>query len=169
QAAEANKRKTEAFSLSRTMRDSGRLAEALRLAQEGEEYQRTMERLNKEASEMIFRENNKNRKPNEVDLHRLFVKEAELKVKEAILAAEERGDDSDLRFIVGQGRQSVGVARLKPELKSYIQEQLGYSVLVDPRNAGVLIVSLKLNATPSRRPRRGRVVSLLDGFQEVEM
>ncbi|KAJ6520127.1 hypothetical protein C8R45DRAFT_953968 [Mycena sanguinolenta] len=139
-ATEAYKRKNEAFSQSKMMRRAGMATEAQRLAQEGKEHQRTMERYNKAASEMIFRENNKDRNPNEVDLHRLYVKEAKLKVKEAILAAKKRQDDSSVRFIVGQGHHSDNGAQLKPKLKSYIAKHLGYPVLEDAKNAGVLIV-----------------------------
>jgi len=140
-AAEAGKRMAEAFSQSKTMHRTGSPTEAQRLAQEGREHQQTMERLNQTASEMIFREKNKDRKSNEVDLHGLFVKEAESRVKETILAAKERGYSS-IRFIVGQGLHSTnGDAKLKPKLTSYIRE-LGRLVSLDPRNAGVLVVSL---------------------------
>jgi len=110
----------DAFDQSKTMRLMGLATEGERLVQEGREHQRTMESSNKTASEMIFRENNKDRKPNEVDLHGLFVKEAKLKVDETLSAAKKRGDSLVL-FIVGQGLHSANGAKLKPELTSYIE------------------------------------------------
>ncbi|KAF8215879.1 hypothetical protein K438DRAFT_614616 [Mycena galopus ATCC 62051] len=117
-----NKRMEEAFSQSKIMRRSGMSTEAQRLAEEGKAHQRTRDTLNKTASEMIFQENNKDRKPNEVDLHRLYVKEAELKVRERMLVAQQRRE-GEVRFIVGQGQHSTNGAQLRPKLTSYIQEQ----------------------------------------------
>jgi len=132
----------QAFSQSKILRSSGDLAKAQRLFQDGQEYKRTMETLNETASKMIFKENNRDREPHEVDLHGLFVKEAELKVNEAISAAEARGNPS-VRFIVGQGLHSDGgIAKLKPALTTYIRK-LRRSVDTDPDNAGVLVVSLR--------------------------
>ncbi|KAF7347579.1 DUF1771-domain-containing protein [Mycena venus] len=140
-AREAATRMSEAFDQSQIKHRMGFHTQAQQLSLEGKEHRKTMERLNQTASEMIFREKNKNRKPNEFDLHGLYVKEAELKVRE-IISAEERGDCSSIRFIVGQGLHSTnGDAKLKPKMISYIQE-LGRPVSTDPRNAGVLVVSL---------------------------
>ncbi|KAJ7878590.1 hypothetical protein B0H13DRAFT_1892571 [Mycena leptocephala] len=103
-------------------RDATRPLRLKRWLKKGKKHQRTMETKHKNASEMIFRDNNKDRARHEVDLHGLFVKEAELKVKEAILASEQQGDP-EVRFIVGQGRHSVnGKSKLEPALTSYIQE-----------------------------------------------
>jgi len=162
-AAEAGNLMAQAFSQSKILRSSGFLAEAQRLSEDGQGYKRTMETLNEAASKMIFKENNRDREPNEVDLHGLFVKEAELKVNEAISAAEARGDPS-VRFIVGQGLHSDdGVAKLKPALTTYIRK-LRRSVDTDRRNAGVLVVSFRHGADDEvpkghrkqRRPRKER-------------
>ncbi|KAJ7361434.1 hypothetical protein DFH08DRAFT_374164 [Mycena albidolilacea] len=122
-AAEANRLRGEAFAESQNMHRLGLRDEARRLSQEGKEHKERMDKLNKAASERIFLENNENRNDIDgVDLHRLFVKEALLKVQEVILAAQRRGE-STVRFIVGQGLHSIdGAPRLKPELTSRIQD-----------------------------------------------
>ncbi|KAJ7459109.1 hypothetical protein B0H11DRAFT_1737353 [Mycena galericulata] len=142
----------ESFSQSRNARNLGFRAEARKLATKAKEHQRVMEVLNQTASEMIFRV--QDREPHEIDLHGLYVKEAEVRVKAAILACEQRGDPI-VRFIVGQGLHTAdGVAKLKPALTYYIG-QMPYPVQQDPRNAGVLVVSLN-SAGDSVTPRRQR-------------
>ncbi|KAK7063959.1 hypothetical protein R3P38DRAFT_2821488 [Favolaschia claudopus] len=139
-AQKARKEMTKAFEQSKVFKRNGFWADAQSMEEKGQKFKRTMETLNQKASELIYQENNKNKKPGEVDLHRLFLKEAEQKVQEAIWAAEARGASS-VRFIVGQGKHSKNGARLKPELTSFI-EGLGHTVRTDGRNAGVLVVEV---------------------------
>ncbi|KAJ7161267.1 hypothetical protein C8R43DRAFT_1123741 [Mycena crocata] len=148
QASKEGDLMAKSFSQSRIYRESGFRAEAKALVKQGKEYQQKMESLNERASDMIFLEKNKNRELG------LFVREAELKVKEALLAAEQRGD-LEMRFIVGQGLHTAdGKAKLKPALMCYIG-QLGRSVRADPRNAGVLVVPL-VRVGDDQEPRRKR-------------
>ncbi|KAJ7754930.1 hypothetical protein DFH07DRAFT_692995, partial [Mycena maculata] len=144
QAIEEGDRMAQSFAQSQEARRRGFRAEARRLAAVGKEHQRAMEALNETASEMIFQGMPPlDREPNEVDLHGLFVKEAEVRVKAAILAGEQRGDPL-VRFIVGQGLHTTGGvlnARLKPALIDYVG-RMPRTVEQDPRNAGVLVVSL---------------------------
>ncbi|KAJ7492324.1 hypothetical protein FB451DRAFT_1022378, partial [Mycena latifolia] len=152
QAVEEGKLMADSFSQSKSFREAGFRTEARRLSQKGKEHQRAMEAFNKTASEMIFRES-QDREPHDIDLHGLFVKEAELKVEEAILAGEQRGDPV-VRFIVGKGLHTTdGMAKLKPALKHYIR-QMPRVVEIDPRNAGVLVVSLTLNSPDDQGPTR---------------
>ncbi|KAK7685326.1 hypothetical protein QCA50_011690 [Cerrena zonata] len=67
-------------------------AAAKELSNEGKAHQREMERLNKEASDWIFIENNKDSNPGEVDLHGLYVKEAISYTDRSIQEAKARGD-----------------------------------------------------------------------------
>lgn len=114
---------------------------AKELSEKGKQHERTMEALNAEASAWIFRENNSDSKPGELDLHGLYVKEATSYSEKAIKEARQRGD-SQIRFIVGKGLHSNGhVAKLKPALED-LTKQLNLPVEVDPQNAGVLIVQL---------------------------
>ncbi|KAI0298590.1 hypothetical protein BC826DRAFT_998228 [Russula brevipes] len=84
-----------------------------------------MKRLNKTAASIIFKENNKARQGTTVDLHGLFVNEAE-------------GDM--VSFIVGL-HSDGGVPKLRPALEDLCDERrLAHSL--DPKNAGKLIVHL---------------------------
>ncbi|KAJ7651643.1 hypothetical protein DFH06DRAFT_1207636 [Mycena polygramma] len=155
-ASEARDLMREARAHSKFLRALGRIDKARERDEDRRAHARTMGRRNKEASEMIFLENNKNREPNEIDLHGLFVPEANPKVKEAIAAADERGD-AFIWFIVGQGHHSNnGVAILKPKVRAFIHRKLRRSVSPDPRNEGVLVVSLTANVTDQEVPTKKR-------------
>jgi len=102
-----------------------------------------MVRLNKEASDYIFVENNKDSKPGELDLHGLYVKEAIYRADEAIQKAKNEGQ-TEIKFIVGKGLHSYGgVAKIKPAIEE-LMERHRLTAEVDPSNSGVLIV--KVNA-----------------------
>ncbi|KAJ7103230.1 hypothetical protein B0H15DRAFT_975314 [Mycena belliarum] len=121
EASEAGTRMERAFLQSRAHRDAGNADEARRLSRKGKAHQRKMDGLNKKASELIFREKNKHRQPHEIDLHGLYVKEAELKVEKAILAGERRGD-AVVRVIVGKGLHAAsGTSKLGPAVTAYIE------------------------------------------------
>ncbi|OJA08022.1 hypothetical protein AZE42_08012 [Rhizopogon vesiculosus] len=113
---------------------------AKELSEKGKQHERTMEALNAEASAWIFRENNLDSKPGEVDLHGLYVKEAISYSDKAIKEARQRGD-SQIRLIVGKGLHSDGQARIKPAIEK-MMGQYNLPTEVDPQNAGVLIVQL---------------------------
>ncbi|KZT10608.1 Smr-domain-containing protein [Laetiporus sulphureus 93-53] len=116
-------------------------ARAKELSIEGKAHQREMERLNAQASEWIFNENNKDREPGEVDLHGLFVKEALTFTERAINDARRRGTNK-IHLIVGKGlHSSNGVAKLKPAIGELMQKQ-GLIAELDQNNSGVLIVNL---------------------------
>ncbi|CCM05698.1 uncharacterized protein FIBRA_07930 [Fibroporia radiculosa] len=120
-------------------RRDGALAKELSV--KGRAHQREMERLNAQASEWIFTENNKGSMPGEVDLHGLFVKEAITFTERTIEQARRRGD-SKIHFIVGKGLHSPnGVAKLKPAIEELMQKQ-GLIAELDSQNGGVLIVNL---------------------------
>ncbi|KAF5370629.1 hypothetical protein D9758_001870 [Tetrapyrgos nigripes] len=111
------------------------------LSNQGKEHQRKMEELNKEASDWIFIENNKDSKPGEIDLHGLYVKEAIMHTDRAVEEAKRRGD-SEIHLIVGKGLHSKGgVAKLKPAIEELMDKHRLVAEL-DPHNAGVLIVLL---------------------------
>ncbi|RPD63861.1 DUF1771-domain-containing protein [Lentinus tigrinus ALCF2SS1-6] len=121
--------------------ESGDGARAKELSNAGKAAQKEMERLNDEASAWIFRENNTDSKPGEVDLHGLYVKEAIRYADKSIGEARARGD-SKIHFIVGKGLHSTNhVAKLKPAIEELIQKN-GLVAEMDEQNAGVLIVNL---------------------------
>lgn len=101
-----------------------------------------MEELNKQASDYIFIENNKDSKPGEVDLHGLYVKEAIARADEAINNAKAEGR-TQLSLIVGKGLHSQGgVAKIKPAIEDLMQKH-HLKAQMDPHNAGVLIVTIE--------------------------
>ncbi|KAF8210140.1 hypothetical protein K438DRAFT_1959421 [Mycena galopus ATCC 62051] len=113
-------------------------AAAKQLSNEGKEHQAKMNALNKEASDWIFIENNKDSQPGEIDLHGLYVKEAIEHTDRALQEAKNRGD-SELHLIVGKGLHSQGhVAKIKPAIEELHQ----LFAELDPHNAGVLICKL---------------------------
>jgi len=120
-------------------RGDGALAKEL--SEKGKQYERTVESLNAEASAWIFRRNNQDRKPGEVDLHGLYVKEAISYTEKSIQEARQRGD-AEIRLIVGKGLHSEGhVAKVKPAIEDLMKKR-NIPTQVDPHNEGVLIAQL---------------------------
>ncbi|KAK0485382.1 hypothetical protein EDD18DRAFT_1196183 [Armillaria luteobubalina] len=110
-----------------------------------------MQQLNKEASNWIYLENNRDRKPREIDLHGLYVKEAIAYTDAALEEAKLRGD-SEIRLIVGRGLHSEdGEAKLGPAIKG-LMRKYQLSAELDPSNCGVLVVGL--NGSPPRTRHR---------------
>jgi len=121
-------------------RRNGALAK--QLSEKGKAHKRNMERLNGEASEWIFKENNLDSTLGAVDLHGLYVKEAISFTDRAIQQARRAGD-SQIRLIVGKGLHSPQqVAKIKPAMEELIQKH-HLLAEVDPNNSGVLIVHLE--------------------------
>ncbi|KAH7888650.1 hypothetical protein F5I97DRAFT_730732 [Phlebopus sp. FC_14] len=98
-------------------------AHAKVLSEQGKRLKQTMEKLNAEASAWIYRENNLDVQPGEVDLHDLYVKEAISYSERAIQEARGRGD-TEIRLIVGKGLHSDdNVAKIKPALEDFMRRQ----------------------------------------------
>jgi len=114
-------------------------AAAKDLSNKGKAHKAEMEKLNGQASDWIFRENNKDSPPDTIDLHGLYVKEAIDHTERALQQAQQRGDQH-LRVIVGKGLHSQShVAKIKPAIEQLMQ-QYQIEAEMDPHNAGVLIV-----------------------------
>ncbi|KAH9948978.1 hypothetical protein B0H21DRAFT_820534 [Amylocystis lapponica] len=140
-ARDAGAQMAQAFEASHTAYARGEGARAKELSNEGKAHQREMERLNAQASEWIYVENNKDRQPGEIDLHGLFVKEAITYSEHAIKEARQ-GGNSRVNLIVGKGLHSTnGNAKLRPAIAELMQKE-GLVAELDPNNAGVLIVNL---------------------------
>jgi len=143
-----------AFDESKVAYKAGDGARAKQLSNEGHAHKSEMERLNREASEWIFRENNTDSKPGEVDLHGLFVKEAIEHTDRAIDQARRRGDTA-VHLIVGKGLHSAsGHAKIKPAIEELMHKH-NLAAAVDPDNAGVLIVQLQSGGPADRAHERG--------------
>ncbi|KAK0430775.1 Smr-domain-containing protein [Armillaria borealis] len=144
------------FIESREAYSRGDGAAAKVLSKQGKIHKQEMEQLNKEASDWIYLENNRDRKPGEIDLHGLYVKEAIARTDTALEEAKGRGD-SEIRIIVGKGLHSErGEARLGPAIKGLMRR---YQLVAefDPSNSGVLVV--KLNGLTPIRHRRHHNIS----------
>ncbi|TFK54249.1 DUF1771-domain-containing protein [Heliocybe sulcata] len=140
-AREEGAQMAKCFEESKAAYSSGDGARAKELSNEGHRHEAEMHRLNAQASEWIFIENNKDSQPGEVDLHGLFVKEAISYTDRAIQDARGRGE-SEIRLIVGKGLHSPnGMAKLEPAIKDLMQKH-GLVAELDPQNSGVLIVDL---------------------------
>ncbi|EIM82684.1 DUF1771-domain-containing protein [Stereum hirsutum FP-91666 SS1] len=140
EANQAGDAMARTFEESRLAFDKGEKKKAKELSNEGKLLREKMERLNVEASEMVFRENNMNRPSGEVDLHDLYVKEAIAFTDRSIRKARRRGD-TKIKLIVGKGIHSTGAAKLKPAIEELMQKNRLVAAL-DEQNAGVLIVQL---------------------------
>lgn len=140
-ANEEGDQMAQCFEQSHEAYNRGDGALAKELSNKGKSHQREMEKLNGQASEWIYVENNKDSQPGEIDLHGLYVKEAITYTDRAIQEARSRGD-SEIHLIVGKGLHSSGhVAKLKPAIEELMQKHQLVAEL-DPNNSGVLIVSL---------------------------
>jgi hypothetical protein len=102
-----------------------------------------MEAYNKQASDYIFRENNAPGRvePDAIDLHGLFVDEAE-EILEARIRAERQKGSSALHVIVGRGNHSADhVQKIKPRVEQVCRE-MGLSYRTE-ENDGRIFVDLK--------------------------
>ncbi|CAG8574078.1 2502_t:CDS:2 [Gigaspora margarita] len=88
---------------------------AKELSIKGKEHAKQMEIYNSMAVDVIFGENNKGRPMNEIDLHGLYVKEAMDKAESRIQYCKANKIDH-LVIIVGRGKHSSGLAKLKPAI-----------------------------------------------------
>ncbi|KAG8897547.1 hypothetical protein FRB99_008096 [Tulasnella sp. 403] len=105
-ARQAGDAMARSFRESQDAYHTGNKARAKELSNQGKQQQAEMERLNKEASEWIFKQNNLDSGPDEVDLHGLYVKEAVEQTEKAIAGAKRRGD-SQIRLIVGKSSKDL--------------------------------------------------------------
>jgi len=102
-----------------------------------------MEQYNRQARDFIFRENNAEGRVagDTIDLHGLFVEEAEDVLEERIRAARQRGE-THLHVIVGKGNHSTGhVQKIKPRVEQVCQE-LGLQYRTEA-NEGRMYVNLQ--------------------------
>jgi hypothetical protein len=111
-----------------------------------------MEQYNRQARDYIFRENNANgRVPDDtIDLHGLFVEEAEDVLEERIKAARQRGEDH-LHVIVGKGNHSKNhVQKIKPRVEQVCRD-LGLQFATE-ENEGRIFVNLQGGPVHSMPP-----------------
>lgn len=140
--AEAAKR-SSCFDRAHQAYSSGDGARAHELSEEGKQHAAKMEQYNRQARDFIFRENNAEGRVagDTIDLHGLFVEEAEDVLEERIRAARQRGE-THLHVIVGKGNHSTGhVQKIKPRVEQVCQE-LGLQYRTEA-NEGRIYVNLQ--------------------------
>ena len=111
-----------------------------------------MDQYNRQARDFIFRENNAEGRVagDTIDLHGLFVEEAEEVLEERIKAGKQRGEDH-LHVIVGKGNHSRDhVQKIKPRVEQVCQ-QLGLQYRTE-ENEGRMFVNLQGGAVHSMPP-----------------
>ncbi|KAH8722740.1 smr domain-containing protein [Phaeosphaeriaceae sp. PMI808] len=140
--------------------ESGDGARAHELSEEGKKHAAKMEQYNRQARDYIFRENNAEGRvaSDTIDLHGLFVEEAEDVIEERIKAARGRGE-THLHVIVGKGNHSTNqVQKIKPRVEQVCRE-LGLQYRTE-ENEGRLFVNLQGGSVdhmppPSHAPNYG--------------
>ncbi|KAL1405073.1 hypothetical protein Q8F55_008696 [Vanrija albida] len=156
----------KSFADSQNAYKSGDGARAKTLSEQGKQHQANQQRLDGQASDWIFRENNKTQPHGTIDLHGLYVKEAIERVETAISDGQRSGAQ-EIRVITGKGIHSQNhQAKIKPAVEQLMQKyQLAAEI--DPRNTGVLIVYLQGGSGGGRtRDAGGLVDSLQKGNQD---
>lgn len=106
------------------------------------------EDYNSQAAQYVFVANNADSSGNEIDLHGLYVKEAEYFLRQRICAGISR-HESQLHVIVGKGIHSAnGISKLKPAIESMCKEA-NLRNHIDGKNSGVLLIELEGANVPS--------------------
>ncbi|AGO13075.1 AaceriAFL083Cp [[Ashbya] aceris (nom. inval.)] len=148
-ADQAFKKRAELSQQSQQAYKQGDGALAKDLSEQAKRQLEVAERYNMQAAEYVFTSNNADSGSDEIDLHGLYVKEAQWILKKRI-AAGVRGGEPRLRVIVGKGLHSAnGVAKIRPAVEELCTEA-GLRSYLDEKNAGVLIVDLEqANVPPS--------------------
>ncbi|KAJ8123465.1 hypothetical protein ONZ43_g601 [Nemania bipapillata] len=116
-------------------------ATAKQLSNEGKRHAAEADKYFKEASELIFDANNRNANSDSIDLHGLYVTEAQEKVEERIRRDQQAGK-THLHVIVGKGIHSANhVQKLKPAIEELCQN-LGLQYATE-ENEGRIYVNLQ--------------------------
>ncbi|KAI9299960.1 hypothetical protein BJ944DRAFT_171584 [Cunninghamella echinulata] len=139
-AHEEAEKRNECYEQSQEAYRNGDGALAKELSNKGHSHDNKMKQYNQQAADLIYREKNQGRPPNEIDLHGLFVQEATDRVDEAIKLCK-REHYENLTIIVGKGLHSPGqIAKLKPAITEMVQR---YEVLCEPNrpNPGCLYIT----------------------------
>lgn len=129
--------------------ESGDGARAHELSEEGKRHASQMDAYNRQARDFIFRANNSEGRvaSDTIDLHGLYVEEAEDVLEERIKEARRQGQ-THLHVIVGKGNHSRNhVQKIKPRVEQVCQE-LGLQYATE-ENEGRMYVNLQGGAVDS--------------------
>ncbi|VEU20666.1 DEKNAAC101521 [Brettanomyces naardenensis] len=120
---------------------SGDGEKAKQYSEQAKQQAAEAEKYNGMAAEYVFVENNRDSDENDIDLHGLYVREAEYILKQRIINGVLRNQAS-LDCIVGKGLHSKnGIAKLKPAVEDLCKES-NLRCQIDPKNTGVLMIFL---------------------------
>lgn len=120
---------------------NGDKAKAKEFSDQAKKVGQQAEDANIRAAEYVFRENNTDSAGDEIDLHGLYVKEAEFILQRRI-GNDIRTNQSHINVIVGKGLHSAnGIAKLKPAVTAMCDEA-GLKHHMDSKNSGVLVIDL---------------------------
>lgn len=120
---------------------------ASELSAKAKEQLAVAERFNRKAAEFVFIENNRDSDDNDIDLHGLYVKEAEYILKQRIISGIQK-NQATLDCIVGKGLHSQnGIAKLKPAVEQLCADA-NLRCWIDPKNTGVLHIDIKNASVP---------------------
>ncbi|GMG40254.1 unnamed protein product [Ambrosiozyma monospora] len=141
-ADQAYQKRSKLSSQSQQAYKSGDKAKAHELSTQAKEQLAIAEQYNRKAAEYVFIQNNLDSDNNDIDLHGLYVKEAEYILKQRIINGIRRGEPK-LECIVGKGLHSKnGVAKLKPAIEQLCDEA-NITNYIDKKNSGVLIIDIR--------------------------
>ncbi|OAV92927.1 hypothetical protein PTTG_02711 [Puccinia triticina 1-1 BBBD Race 1] len=154
QALEEGKLMEQKFKEARLASQHG---QAKSLREQANRHKQQQEKLNKQAADWLFKENNHNLPADTIDLHGLYVKESLTYAEKFIQRAEKNGRPDRLQFIVGKGLHSVNSKPLlKPAIEGLIRKhKLAFEE--HPRNPGILVVQLNVPGD-----HVGRGINILD-------
>ncbi|KAH3686796.1 hypothetical protein WICPIJ_002218 [Wickerhamomyces pijperi] len=162
-ADQAYKKRQSLSAESQQAYKAGNGDKAKQLSEQAKKQLQVAEDYNFKAAEYVFLENNSDSDSTEIDLHGLYVKEAEYILKRRMIAGIQR-HESVLNVIVGKGIHSQnGVAKIKPAVEELCQEG-NFQCHIDPKNTGVLVVNLQ-NA---RIPNSWNSIQPLGGYSKLQ-
>ncbi|CAH2355025.1 smr domain-containing protein [[Candida] railenensis] len=142
QADQLYQKRQKLSSQSQQAYKSGDKQKAHELSEQAKKILAEAEGYNRQAAEYVFRENNADSAGDEIDLHGLYVKEAEYILQNRLVAAI-GSNQTHLNVIVGKGLHSQGgIAKLKPAIDQLCDES-GLRHRIDSKNTGVLIIDLQ--------------------------
>ncbi|KAI0879660.1 DUF1771-domain-containing protein [Hypoxylon argillaceum] len=134
-------KKSDCMKRSHEAYERGDGAGAKQLSNEGKQHAAKADKLDLEASKLIFAMNNANADGDVIDLHGQQVDEAIIILTKRI-QEDQQDNQTHLHVIVGKGNHSVGhVPKLKPAVEDLFQ-QLGLQYKTE-ENAGRLYVNLQ--------------------------
>ncbi|KAH9061245.1 hypothetical protein EDB87DRAFT_405601 [Lactarius vividus] len=137
-ARRSGREMAETYSRAKSAQRMGDHWAAQELRQQGDAHKSSMEVHDWYAAEIIFCENNKNRRDAMIDLHGLYVAEAVEFADDLLQYTRSRGDEV-AHFIVGKGLHSgAGKAKIRSALEDLFTKR-GLDYFLDPRNTGVLV------------------------------